>query len=78
MLSIKNLNLPVKLNRKLSPRFIRPFTILKKIGQVTFLLDMKYTKWHIHLVFYIDRLIPYHKNNLEIFPDKIQEPPSPI
>ena len=78
LLSTRNLNLPMKFSKKFSPRFIGPYTILKQIGQVSFLLDMKNTNWNMHPVFHVDRLIPYHKNDHEIFPNRSQEPPPPI
>ena len=44
---------------KLSPRFMGPFQILKKVGAVAYELALPPALAHIHNVFHISMLCPY-------------------
>ena len=45
---------------KLSPRFIGPFEILKRVGKVAYELTLPPNLQHIHNVFHVSMLIKYH------------------
>jgi hypothetical protein len=47
-------------SRKLCPKWIGPFTIVKKYGPVTFKLDLP-EDWRMHPVFHISLLKPFEK-----------------
>lgn len=47
---------------KLVPRFVRPFEILEKIGPFAYRLALLPSLSHIHDVFHVSVLQPYHPN----------------
>ena len=51
-LSSKNLSLPEKLSRKLSPRFIGPFEVLEAVGPSSFRLALPANLQRLHPVFH--------------------------
>ena len=53
--------------RKLHDRFVGPFTMLERIGQTAYCLDLtgerhRQALKHIHDVFYVGLLKPYQEN----------------
>ncbi|KAI2643005.1 Transposon Tf2-8 polyprotein [Labeo rohita] len=68
--------------RKLSPRYIGPFQILRRINEVTFQLQLP-PRYRIHPTFHVSLLKPYHPSvteppgaEVEPPPPEILEPPS--
>jgi acetolactate synthase regulatory subunit len=58
-----------KMKGKLSPRYIGPFQILQRVGEVAYILDLPEQLSHVHDVFHISQLIkrgfnPHHKEPL--------------
>ncbi|GJY61302.1 putative nucleotidyltransferase, ribonuclease H [Tanacetum coccineum] len=51
---------------KLSPRFIGPFEILERIGEVSYRLDLPLQLSHVHDVFYVSLLRGYHYHPLHV------------
>ena len=74
LLDTKNLRLPY-VSRKLIPKRVGPFTIVKVLGPVTFKLKLP-EKWKIHPVFHAALLTPYHTTK-EHGPDYVRPPPIP-
>ena len=74
LLDTKNLRLPY-VSRKLIPKRVGPFTIVKVLGPVTFKLKLT-EKWKIHPVFHAALLTPYHTTK-EHGPDYVRPPPIP-
>ena len=58
MLDTRNINLPAYRTRKLTPRYIGPFKILKRAGQVSYKLELP-TSLKIHNVFHEGLLKTY-------------------
>src|SRR6185369_5885441 len=65
LLSTRHINNPVDKNRptrKLSPKFIGPYRIIKKVSVTAYKLDLPNT-FRIHPVFHISLLKPYHETS---------------
>jgi hypothetical protein len=75
-LSTKNLTLSTP-NKKLSPRWVGPFKIVKKINKDAFELDLQ-GKFRAHPVFHSSLLKPYIRNDDTKFPKCDQLTPPPI
>ena len=76
MLSTRNINVPVdknRLTRKLSPKFIGPYTIINIISSTAYKLDLPNTL-QIHPVFHVSVFKPYHADEF----GRNQPPPPPI
>ena len=58
MLSTRNISLPSVQCKKLKPRYIGPYKIVKRVGRVSYKLDLP-TSLKIHNVFHISLLKPY-------------------
>ncbi|XP_070045150.1 uncharacterized protein [Nicotiana tomentosiformis] len=52
---------------KLSPRYIRPFEILERIGEVAYKLALPPSLAAIHLVFHVSMLWKYHGDPSHVF-----------
>jgi hypothetical protein len=70
LLSTKHLRLKVPTARKLLPRFIGPFRVSRRVGEVAYKLDLP-SHMRIHDVFHVSLLRPYEA-------DKPLKPPAPI
>ena len=63
-LSTKNLTLAVP-SCKLADKFVGPFTIMERIGEVAYRLDLADSKLKaLHLVFHVSLLRPHFSNGL--------------
>ena len=51
---------------KLSPRFVGPFEILKRIGKVAYELALPPTLVEVHIVFHVSMLRKYIPNHLHV------------
>ncbi|XP_024963494.1 uncharacterized protein LOC112503732 [Cynara cardunculus var. scolymus] len=61
---------------KLSPRYIRPFEILERVGEVAYRLPLRPQLSHIHNVFHISLLRGYHYHPLHVMDsplDKVEK-----
>ena len=74
LLSTKNLKLPSTHSRKLSPKWVGPFTITRQKHRDSFELDLD-GKFQIYPVFHVNLLKPWINNNNTEFPDRHQNPP---
>ncbi|KAD7116953.1 hypothetical protein E3N88_04221 [Mikania micrantha] len=61
------------LKGKLSPRFIRPFEILERVGEVSYLLALPPQLSHVHNVFHVSLLRGYNYLPLHVVNYPIQE-----
>ena len=77
MLSTRNLNLKSTHSRKLAPKWIGPFTIKTRKQENSFELDLP-DSYRIHRTFHVSLIKPYLDNDNREFPDRHQEPPTPI
>jgi hypothetical protein len=69
LLSSKNMMLKhVERSRKLMPRWVGPFKVLQKVGNLVYRLERN-PGWRIHPVFHVSLLEPYHSNG------RVQPPP---
>ncbi|DBA87893.1 TPA: hypothetical protein ACH3X1_016779 [Trebouxia sp. C0004] len=68
LLSTSGLDLKIAGTNKLAPRFIGPFKVLERIGEVAYKLELPETM-HIHNVFHVSLLKRYHSDG------KTQPPP---
>lgn len=77
-LSMKDIRLKLP-SRKLSPRFIGPFPIVRQMNPVTYLLKLP-TSYRIHPAFHVSLLKPYHSppSDLSTEPGETENPPPPL
>src|SRR5213080_710558 len=76
MLSTRNLHFSSS-SRKLLPKWVGPYLITDQIHGDSFKLDLR-GNFQIHPVFHVSLLKPYSESDPTIFPNRIQEPPSPV
>ena len=53
---------------KLQPRYIRPFSILQRIGKVAYRLELLVSQSRIHDVFHVSLLKEYHPDPTHVLP----------
>lgn len=70
LLSTKNIRLKSPGTHKLLPRYIGPFTVAKRVGNVAYQLELPSTM-KMHNVFHVSLLKPYHS-------DGSYQPPPPL
>jgi hypothetical protein len=71
-MSTKNMMLKhAERSRKLMPRWVGPFKVLQKVGNLAYRLEMN-PGWRIHPVFHVSLLEPYRSDG------RVQPPPIPI
>ncbi|XP_052477152.1 uncharacterized protein LOC128032576 [Gossypium raimondii] len=56
---------------KLSPRFIRPYCVLKQVGPITYQLELPLEFDQIHDVFHVSMLRRYRSNPTHIVPIEV-------
>lgn len=61
--------------QKFTKQYLGPFTVIKRIGSLSYKLDFPNYMWQIHPVFHISQLKPYPPNTI---PNRTQSPLSPI
>jgi hypothetical protein len=72
LLSTKNIMLKhAERSRKLMPRWVGPFEVLQRVGNLAYKLEMN-LGWRVHPVFHVSLLEPYHSDG------RIQPPPVSI
>ena len=71
LLSTQNVGLYCTGSPKLLPRYIGPFKILKRVGELAYKLELP-PVLKIHPVFHVSRLRPFHDDG------RVQPPPLPI
>ena len=71
LLSTSNIKLKISRANKLLPRWIGPFRIMKRVGNVAYKLELPETL-KIHPAFHVSLLKPYRASS------KVQPPPPPI
>ena len=64
-----------KVARKLNARYAGPFKVLKKLSEVTFLLEWPENMTKIHPVFHASKLVRYIKPQI---PGQVAPPPPPV
>ena len=57
---------------KLARRFIGPFKVLQRCGELAYKLELPDTMKRLHNVFHVSRLKPYHEDG------RVQPPPPPV
>ena len=77
MLKTKNLKLKSMHSHKLAPKWIGPFTVIGSRHKDSFELDLE-GKYRIHPVFHVNLLKPWIPNDQTQFPNRVQDPPSPV
>jgi hypothetical protein len=72
-LSTENLNLPKGRSRKLMPKYIGPYAVMKSCPEeLRYTLDLpqELKAQKIHPLFHATKLHPYNKNNNSVFPKR--------
>ncbi len=73
-LSMKNLNLPKGQARKLCPKYVGPYKVLKanpETSNYTLQLPQVLQEHHLHPTFYVSLLRPFILNNDVMFPNRV-------
>jgi len=71
LLNTKNLKLKVSGTKKLCPKFVGPFKVIKRVGEVAYRLVLP-PNIKVHSVFHVNLLHEYRSNGT------VQPPPPPI